>query len=208
MARNQRESVFPVDAELAREAWLSLTENACDLLLDSVKLEGSPRSVALLTLCLEEASKATSIWTLASPAWDREGHSRTILLKPWELRSHAVKLQLAAAMTAALGPFWGDYPTEYSTVEEDRSVAAAQNARKMAAFYVDVSSDSVSRPADLDLADYRQQVEQVAGVLEMYLIQENSRVQGIDGVVVDPRVSQMHLRIMAEAHPGMSEWEG
>lgn len=201
MSQKKRPPLITVDAEHARDAWFRLMENARDLLLEAVLLRGSPRSISLLTLCMEEMSKGDSIWSLVSHTWDKPGYSGFGLLAPDDLRSHHVKLTEAVGMSAELGSFWGRGWDEFPTREEAEGVARRLNRRKLAAFYVDVEPDSVSSPTDLDLEGLDAEIQHVAQVLEKCLILENSRVQGLDGVDVDLRVHELHESLLPIAHP-------
>jgi AbiV family abortive infection protein len=188
-----------ISAATARKYWRALMANVVSLIEDAVLLlEQSPaRARSLLILAQEEIGKAHRLYELSIDAWN-SGSSTVELpgsFKEME-RLHHPKIIQSLDFGADLPMFWGDYSgldayagmtteemiekmiEEAPTVNESREVdAKAINLQKQAGFYVDRHGDDVSTPQDTQVDDLMDLVIQTAGVAEMLLITDHSRMK-------------------------------
>jgi AbiV family abortive infection protein len=213
--------VTTIPAALARDYWRALLGNATSLIEDAaLLLDQSPaRARSLLILAQEELGKAQRLYDLASHAWSSQ--AATVDLPPsfTEMeRWHNPKIVASLEQAAELPAFWGDYsslaamPSLDATAEEwdahiaeveagHRKSAHAINLQKQAGFYVDRDGDSIRSPQEVEVPTIVEEVMRTAGVAEMMLISDHTRMQDDDGPY-DP-THDLQQRLLPFSHPEM-----
>lgn len=209
----------------ARTFWKALMDNASSLIVDAVALleHGSHgRARSLTVLAQEELGKALWIYETFEQSWSSGSEEvREVPKLSTDGRRHAVKYMEAFVFGQELAAFWGEYRS-YEYPEDDsqggwnaffakrRSDAEAAgqraNEEKMAGFYVDLDADgeTVLSPSDIETGTISEDLQIAAQVVEMLLIKDHTRMQGLPGKPFDDTYEQQH-RLLRIAHP--EDWE-
>ena len=205
-----------ISAAAARRYWRALMGNIVSLIQAAAWLaEHSPALArSLLILSQEEAGKANEVYKRAQVTWTQgEG---SVNLDGWFLkmeRLHDPKIIASLDADDQLDPFWGDYSSyefDPTTTEAAQYVADERkgrekharivNQRKQAGFYVDRRGGRITAPQDEVIDDIRDQIIRTAGVAEMLLITDHTRMQGL---AEDKRdlTHDLQMAVMPYSHP-------
>jgi AbiV family abortive infection protein len=209
-------------AQNSRAYWRALMANVVALIEDARVLlnNDSPgRARSLLILAQEELARATKLYDNAVHAW--EGKAETVELPPQldparpgktkphltVSKSHHDKITQAEAYGQDLKPFWGDYsdwgesdsgPVSRNPADVDRE--------KQAGFYVAAAPSAGGRfesPSDIDPEPVAAELERVAGMAEMALISDHTRMQALGTAGSEDSVQDLHMMVLPHAHPGL-----
>lgn len=210
-----------LSARDSRDYWRTLMANVVALIGDAHVLldHGSPgRARSLLILAQEELARATVLYDAAVPAW--EGRAKTVELpqrphptKPDRTlphltasKNHQEKIAVADIYGHNLKPFWGDYS---DWVESETGPASRDSANidreKQAGFYVDtkLTGGRFASPLDVAREPVVAELERVAGVAEMALIADHTRMQALGTAESDDSAQHLHMMVLAYAHPDL-----
>jgi AbiV family abortive infection protein len=208
-----------MSAAAARTYWRALMENVVSLIEDAAALlEQSPaRARSLLILGQEELGKAHGIYELANRAWTDgeptvELPDRFIKME----RSHPPKIIQSLDFGSELAQFWGDYSflDEYQEMTIDEAVehalakrenyktsAKTINLQKQAGFYVDRNGEEISSPQTVTVGNLADDIVQTAGVAEMLLITDHSRMK-METPDSYESTHDLQFRLLPFSHPG------
>jgi AbiV family abortive infection protein len=184
-----------ITASTARAYWRALVENVVSLIEDAaLLLDQSPaRARSLLILAQEETGKAKRLYVLAESAWTDGLPEVTLPKRFLELEGrHSHKIAASLEYGEELRPFWGDYSGLEVLLDmandelrdrsreaggQRRSSAETINREKQAGFYVDRVGTDVVTPQAQDVGDLVGAITRTAGVVEMLLITDHSRMK-------------------------------
>lgn len=207
-------------AQNSRAYWRTLMTNVVALIDDAHVLlgNGSPgRARSLLILAQEELARAAVLYDTAVHAW--EGNADTVELpaqldpdRPGKTKPHLAvsknhhdKITHAEAYGHELKPFWGDYSdwadSASGPVSRD---PAAVDREKQAGFYVAAAPSAgggFESPLDVENEPVVVELERVAGLAEMALISDHTRMQALGTADGDDSVQDLHWMVMPYAHP-------
>ncbi|MGX9296795.1 AbiV family abortive infection protein [Tsukamurella paurometabola] len=204
-----------LSAARAREFWHALMANAVGLIEDAATLlaAGSAgRAQSLLVLALEELARADAVYWASLTAW--EGEADTVELAPVEeggkhlsvSNSHRDKIEHAERNALNLGPFWGDYsgwaPGEERPVPR---VPKEVDEAKQAGFYVanrQRNGGGFASPLDIEKEPVTAELERVAQLAEMALIEDHTRKQDL-GTATEDSAQDLHWKVIPYAHREM-----
>ncbi|WP_166548255.1 MULTISPECIES: AbiV family abortive infection protein [unclassified Mycobacteroides] len=199
-----------LSATASRRYWRALMANAVSLVDDAAVLLGhgsAGRARALLILAEEELARAQALYNSSVSAW--EGHASEVEVPPRshlaQSRDHREKISAADAYGQGLGPFWGDYSAwaEGSGGIPGRDPAIV-NQTKQDGFYVASTADSQGQfgsPLDAPAEPVATELERVAGVVEMAVIEDHTRKQALGTAQDADSVQDLHAIVLEHAHP-------
>lgn len=207
-----------ITASAARDYWRALVENVVSLIEDAaLLLDQSPaRARSLLILAQEEIGKARRLYQLAERAWTHDRADVTLPKAFVELEAlHRKKLVASLQYGEELPSFWGDYSGLESELDlsgdavaqhvqarksEHESSAKTINIEKQAGFYVDRVGTMVVTPQAQDVGDLFPAITRTAGVVEMLLITDHSRMKHQTPDRYD-LTSDLQGRLLPFSHP-------
>ncbi|WP_084100702.1 AbiV family abortive infection protein [Demequina sp. NBRC 110051] len=201
----------------AREYFRALLTNAGELIQDAdTLLEQRPaRARALVVLAQEELGKAVWVKSAFADAWT-EGltEPRTVDALKSKGTAHLAKYIEGSEYGADLDIFWGDFsdipgPDEGEDWRDyldrrNREVgerARAANEAKKRGLYVDFKDGETLAPDNLDTAMVAGELRDVAGAIEMMLIEDHVRMKNGGGEYDSTHETQRLL--LPYAHPEM-----
>lgn len=201
-----------LDPAEARNYWRALLDNATQLIADATLLynaDSHGRARALTVLAEEELGKATSVYDLFSYSWSAQ-ETEPLELEQRSSRDHLAKYIAAFEFGRELDMFWGggypDIPEDDDWErwhEEQKAEAAtaarAANLQKQRGFYVDMANGEMTTPRDFDVEDVAEHLERAAGVIEMMLIKDHTRMQDEPPEQYDS-THALQWRVMPAAH--------
>jgi AbiV family abortive infection protein len=207
-------------AQNSRAYWRTLMTNVVALIDDAHVLlgNGSPgRARSLLILAQEELARAAVLYDTVVHAW--EGNAETVELpaqldpaRPGKTKRHLAvsknhhdKVTHAEAYGHDLKPFWADYSdwadSASGPVSRD---PAAVDREKQAGFYVAAAPSAgggFESPLDVESDPVVVELERVAGLAEMALISDHTRMQASGTADGDDSVQDLHSMVLPYAHP-------
>ncbi|MGH3638015.1 MAG: AbiV family abortive infection protein [Mycobacterium sp.] len=209
-------------AQNSRAYWRALMANVVALIDDAHVLlnNDSPgRARSLLILAQEELARATVLYDTAVHAW--EGNAASVELPPQldparpgrtkphltVSKNHHEKIAEAEAYGHDLKPFWGDYSdwAEPALGPVSRDPADVDQ-EKQAGFYVAAAPSTGGRfgsPLDVDGEPVAVELVRVAGVAEMALISDHTRMQALGTAGSADSVQDLHWLVLPYAHPDL-----
>jgi hypothetical protein len=132
-------------------------------------------------------------------------------------RLHRAKLMDSHHQGTLVAPFWGDYSAYETSAVPDSTdemvealtsayqaigdMATSSNVEKQAGFYVDMDLETgtVTSPADCEPGNLADQLVEVAGIVEMYLITDHSRMKF--GNCPYDSTHELQYRLLPFSHP-------
>ncbi|MGS0685099.1 AbiV family abortive infection protein [Nakamurella sp. GG22] len=216
MVKAKNPQAETISATAARKYWRALMTNVVSLVdsADTLAEESPSLSRSLLILAQEEAGKANELYIRSQRAWSDgldviELDEQFLKMERW----HHPKIIASLQADAELDPFWGDctsYDFDPNTMDMQQYVsdridaedtyAKGLNRRKQAGFYVDRDGESVNPPQDVTIEDIRAEIVRTAGVAEMLLITDNSRMQRLPENKFDS-THDLQMALMPYSHP-------
>ena len=201
-----------LSAEKSRAYWRTLMANSVALLEDAKLLldNGSAgRARSLIILAQEELARANALHASSVTAWeaDRGPVDLPPQIDPTSQKSkphlttsknHLDKIEHTERYGIYLSAFWG----HYTEVGEQRD-ATQVNEEKQAGFYVAAApSDGgvFASPLDVDAEQVTEDLERVAGVVEMALIQDHTCMQAL-GPGDHDWTNDLQIPLLRLAHP-------
>ncbi|MEN4463808.1 AbiV family abortive infection protein [Mycolicibacterium senegalense] len=201
-----------LSAEKSRAYWRTLMANSVALLEDAKLLlnNGSAgRARSLIILAQEELARANALHASSVAAWEAGGGSVDLppQIDPTSQKSkphlttsknHLDKIEHTERYGIYLSAFWG----HYTEVEEQRD-AVEVNEAKQAGFYVAAAPGQGSvfaSPLDVDPDPVADDLERVAGVVEMALIRDHTRMQAL-GPGDHDWTHDLQIPLLRLAHP-------
>ncbi|MDX1883041.1 AbiV family abortive infection protein [Mycolicibacterium sp. 120270] len=206
----------------SRAYWRALMRNAVSLLEDAKLLldnDSSGRAQSLIILAQEELARANALYKSAVEVWEQgvgfvelppQIDPTTDKSKPHLTvsKNHLDKIEHSERYGIYLSAFWG----HYTEVGEQRD-ANDVNEAKQAGFYVAATPGEggvFASPLDIPADVVADELEQVAGVVEMALIQDHTRMQALEPGDHD-WTHDLQTPLLRLAHPDdwkFHQWEG